>query len=110
MDFGARIPKDKKQDAEGLWGWESPRLKAALAEAKKSAAPKTANGVKVEPNTWFNPPMLRRDGATGLTEPAAEGGCRPLSNSVARYSVVKRHLIGELTWEEATALLSRMPL
>lgn len=60
MDFGKRIPKDHKPGADGLWGWESPGLKARLEAEKHAAKPKTVQG-DMSVSTWSNIPMQNRD-------------------------------------------------
>jgi len=75
MDFGKRIPKDKQPGADGLWGWESPRLKKALEEEKKAKGTKSAHGLTpTNSRTIKDVEMIANDMA-GL-KPRAESVCQ----------------------------------
>jgi len=90
MDFGKRIPKDKQPGADGLWGWESPRLRKALEEEKKAKWAKSAHGLTpTNYRTIKDVEMIANDmaGLTGakvakdahgwpLVEPRAESVCK----------------------------------
>lgn len=94
MDFGARIPKDRKADADGHYPWESPGLRARVDEARKGAKPKEAQGLTKM--TWGgsassagmaqrDQPKVtvleqqKKDHEATVGKEAAEGGCRHLS-------------------------------
>jgi hypothetical protein len=63
MDFGTRIPKDGRKNEEGLYGWESPGLRARLKESKLAARPKTVSGDTGSPwvRTSGDHDMIQRD-------------------------------------------------
>lgn len=96
MDFKP-MKKDRKADETGHWPWESPRLRAAVDEARKGRAPKTAEGLT--PVTWIgvalNAGMIAKDAPKVTAE-------EPRAESVVSTLWMPAQLEGHGPWVEWT--------